>query len=118
MFAVEPTAIVKLVGTPAEIWPVGGVMVMPVRGLIVTVAVAVLPAALAVTVASCEVVNVVAAVPLESVVTVPGLTVPFVVVNVTGTAASPTPLTSSTRAETVLEPPEHASACGLAVNNK
>ena len=105
MFAVEPTATVKLVGTPAEICPDGGVIVMPVRGLNVTVAVAVFPAAFAVTVASCDVVNVVAAVPLESVVTVPGLTVPLVVVKVTGTAASPTPLTSSTRADTVLGPP-------------
>ena len=89
---------------------------MPVRGLNVTVVVAVFPAAFAVTVASCDVVNVVAAVPLESVVTVLGLTVPFDVVNVTGTAASPTPLTSSTRAETVLGPPEQGSACGLAVS--
>ena len=117
MFAVLATATVKLVGVPAAICPVGGVTLMPVRGLSVTVAVAVLPAALAVTVASWDVVNVVAAVPLESVMTVPGLTVPLVVVNVTGTAASPTPLTSSTRADTVLGPPEHGSACGLAVNN-
>src|SRR5687768_8152926 len=115
MFAVLPTATVKLVGVPAAICPVGGVILMPVRGLNVTIVVAVLPAAFAVTVASCDVVNVVAAVPLESVITELGLTVPLVVVNVTGTAASPTPLTSSTRAEIVLGPPEQASACGLAV---
>ncbi len=118
MFAVLATATVKLVGTPAEICPEGGVIAIPVRGLNVTVAVAVFPAAFAVTVASCDVVNVVAAVPLESVITLPGLTAPLVVVNVTGTAASPTPLTSSTRAETVLDPPEHASACGLAVSSR
>ena len=50
MLAVAATATVKLVGTPAATSPLGGVMLMPVRGLIVTVAVAVLPAALAVTI--------------------------------------------------------------------
>ncbi len=52
MFAVVATLTVKLVGMPAEMGPVGGVMLMPVLGLMVTVAVAVLPAAFAVTVAS------------------------------------------------------------------
>ena len=83
---------------------------MPVRGLSVTVAVAVLPAAFAVTVASWLVDSVVFATPLASVVAVDGLSCPFVVVKTTGTCGSPTPLTSSTRAETWLLPPEQASA--------
>ena len=40
MFAVAATVTVKLVGVPAapaDLVPVGGVMLMPVRGLIVTV---------------------------------------------------------------------------------
>ena len=76
MLAVPATVTVKLVGMPAAICPVGGVMLMPVRGLIVTVAVAVLPAAFAVTVASWLVVRVVRAVPLASVVAVDGLSRP------------------------------------------
>ena len=106
---------VKEVGTKAEIVPVGAVIAIPVRALSVTVAVAVLPAAFAVTVASCVVLNVVAAVPLASVTAVPGSTAPLVVVKVTGTAGRPTPLTSSTRAAIVLGPPEQGMACGLAV---
>ena len=74
------------------------------------VAVAVLPAALAVTVASCAVVKTVVAVPSLPVTTEPGLSVPRVVVNNTGTAGRPTPLTSSTRAVTWLGPPEQGNA--------
>ena len=71
--AVVATLTVTVAATPAEICPVGAVTVMPVRGLSVTLSVAVLPATFAVMSASRVVLSTLAATPLLSVVAVAGL---------------------------------------------
>ena len=66
-----PTPTVNVTGVPAETAVVGPVMVIPVRALVLTVTVAVLPATFAVTIVVRVAVRVVLATPLESVVADP-----------------------------------------------
>jgi hypothetical protein len=69
----------------------------------------------AVTVAVCAVVSVVDATPVASVLTTPALSVPAVVVNVTGMVDMRLPLTSNTVAEIVDEPPSEGTVAGVAL---
>lgn len=136
------TAIVNDAGRPAFGGDVGGVMTMvgaaatltvtladacpDADGVVGVVPVVGVPVAggvvdelptptLAVTVAVCAVVSVVDAMPPSPVLTTPALSVPAVVVNVTGTPLIKLPLTSNTVAEIVVEPPSAGTLAGLAL---
>src|SRR5436190_524048 len=109
MFAVLPTFTVNVAGKPAETGVVGPAMDMPVRGFRPTVTSAVFPATLAVTFAVRGAFTVVVATPDASVMAVEGFSVPWSVVNVTGTPDKGLPDTSSTRAEMVDVPPPGGS---------
>jgi hypothetical protein len=89
---------VKLAGVSADRFPVGGVIVTPVRGLSDTATVAVLPATFAVIVDFCVVTSETVATPDASVTALPAERLPTSAVNVTEIPATPAPLTSSTRA--------------------
>jgi hypothetical protein len=106
MFAVAETATLKSAGCPAATGVAGPVMPIPVRGFNPTTsAVDVFPATVAVTLDSRVVVSVARATPDESVVEGFGEIAPVVAVNCTGTPATGSPDTSSTRAEISAVPP-------------
>jgi len=66
-------------------------------------------------VAVCAVVSVTLARPFVSVVAMPELSVPAVVVNVTGTVDMRLPLASNTVAEIVVAPPSAGTVAGVAL---
>ena len=115
MFDVLLTPMVKVAGCPADTGVVGAESVIPVRGLRLTTTLAVFPPTFAVTVAFADVVNVVVATPVSSVVAVGGDTVPASVVNVTGAPVTGAPDAFSTRAVIVAVPPDGLIGFGVAV---
>src|SRR5262245_37594776 len=111
------TPTVKVTGVPADDCVVGPVIEIPVFGrtVMTSAAAAVLRATLAFTEASRVVVRIVLAMPFSSVVAGLIEKLPWVVVKVTGKPERPKPFTSSTRALTVVVPPDGGSEFGLAV---
>jgi len=122
--------VITIVGAPAiltvtlpDAWPdadgVVGVVPppVPVPGVVGVVGVVVLlpTPTFAVTVAVCAVVSVVVAMPPPVVLATPTLSVPAVVVNVTGMSFIKLPLASNTVAEIVVEPPSAGTVAGVAL---
>jgi hypothetical protein len=91
-------------------------VVPPVEGVVGVVGVVEVPTpTFAVTVAVCAVVNVDEATPPLSVFATAALSVPAVVVNVTGMPGIKAPFRSKTVAEIVVEPPRAGTVAGVAL---
>ena len=114
-FALVATLTAKVTGAPAVGFVVDDEIVTPARAFTLTVTLPDWAPALTVTSAPADVVSVAVATPFASVTALVGVTVPFVVENVTGTPAIERPVSSVTTAVITEVPPEEPRVCGVAV---